>query len=484
VLLHIDADNDPAQELIDHWSQYGPEFPILTNCGSLLNTWGEGYIPHSIVLDPTGVVRGNWVGWSDAFGTQMHTTIDAHLNPAGIYYNQHALLSDSGGDGLLNPGESASLSVTLQNQGPADLAGISAVLESLSEHATVTQATSAWPDLVQNATGEGLTPFELVLSQDAPAAMDLPLRIVITADGNTIAFPFSVSVGARAPYWTWDCETEGDWTHEPAATWVDPWHLSTEAFQSGSHAWKAGSNTTGNYANHADGRLVSPPITLEPWSRLSFMHRMNGEVSATFPDSAYDGGIVELSLNGVDWAQLTPCSGGYNAWFRAQSGGGSPASHNFPGGTPCFSGAFDWQESVFDLGDYNGATVQFRFRFGSDNGGGAEGWYIDDLVLAGVTESVAVEPAPARPASLALSAAPNPFNPGTRITFSMGEAGPVELAVYNLNGQLVDRLLAGQHLPAGEHELAWTAANRATGVYLLRLRTVEGERTQKLFLLK
>lgn len=128
--------------------------------------------------------------------------------------------------------------------------------------------------------------------------------------------------------------------------------------------------------------------------------------------------------------------------------------------------------------------MQFRFRFGSDNGGGAEGWYIDDLVLAGVTEAVGVEPAPARPASLALEAAPNPFNPGTRITFRQGGAGPVELSVYNLNGQLVERLLDGVDLPAGEHSLDWNAGQRASGVYLLRLRTVEGERSRKLFLLK
>jgi hypothetical protein len=48
----------------------------------------------------------------------------------------------------------------------------------------------------------------------------------------------------------------------------------------------------------------------------------------------------------------------------------------------------------------------------------------------------------------------------------------------------VERLLDGEDLPAGEHSLDWNAGHRATGVYLLRLRTVEGERTQKLFLLK
>ncbi|MCA9784679.1 MAG: hypothetical protein KC518_13935, partial [Candidatus Cloacimonetes bacterium] len=66
--------------------------------------------------------------------------------------------------------------------------------------------------------------------------------------------------------------------------------------------------------------------------------------------------------------------------------------------------------------------------------------------------AVDVDNNPVRPATFALQAPrPNPFNPSTRIAFNLAESRPVELGVYNLQGQLVARLLNGETLPAGEH---------------------------------
>ena len=36
---------------------------------------------------------------------------------------------------------------------------------------------------------------------------------------------------------------------------------------------------------------------------------------------------------------------------------------------------------MVDLDSYAGKTIQLRFRLGADNGGGAEGWYVDDASL-------------------------------------------------------------------------------------------------------
>jgi hypothetical protein len=109
---------------------------------------------------------------------------------------------------------------------------------------------------------------------------------------------------------------------------------------------------------------------------------MNAETSSYYPDSAYDGGIVEISANGGAWTQVA--SPQYNKHFRYTSGGGNPATHPFPGGIPCFSGDIAWSEATCDLSAYTG-NVQIRFRFGSDNGGGNEGWYVDDIEIVRVS---------------------------------------------------------------------------------------------------
>ena len=78
---------------------------------------------------------------------------------------------------------------------------------------------------------------------------------------------------------------------------------------------------------------------------------------------------------------------------------------------------------------------------------------------------------------------PNPFNPTTTFRFALPEQTHVELAVYNMNGQLVSRLVDEMHQP-GTYDAWWDAHNLASGAYFVRLTTRSFTRTQKVMLLK
>jgi len=87
-----------------------------------------------------------------------------------------------------------------------------------------------------------------------------------------------------------------------------------------------------------------------------------------------------------------------------------------------------------------------------------------------------------------VTAWPNPFNPGTRLTVTVPVAGPVSLGVYDLQGRLVRSLLAEQRA-AGDHPLSWdgrddSGASAPSGVYFARASTVAGQATAKLLLVK
>ncbi len=173
----------------------------------------------------------------------------------------------------------------------------------------------------------------------------------------------------------------GGWTHsEVTPTWIDQWHMSTQTSQSGTHAWKFGDTGTGNYADLADGGLVSPTITIGSDCELTFWHRIDAEASGAYPDSAYDGGVVEISVNSGAWSVL-PMS--YTHEFRTTSGGGNPYTGPFGPGTPGFSGSNNWTEANADLSMYMG-DIQLRFRFGSDAGANEVGWFIDDVEIIGL----------------------------------------------------------------------------------------------------
>jgi hypothetical protein len=83
---------------------------------------------------------------------------------------------------------------------------------------------------------------------------------------------------------------------------------------------------------------------------------------------------------------------------------------------------------------------------------------------------------------------PNPFNPETKISFSLPTEQKIELTVYNLKGQKVRQLIKGDFIP-GQHSVVWNGKNEngcnvASGVYFYQLKTKEKELTKKMLLLK
>lgn len=85
-------------------------------------------------------------------------------------------------------------------------------------------------------------------------------------------------------------------------------------------------------------------------------------------------------------------------------------------------------------------------------------------------------------------ACPNPFNPKTRIEFTLGKAGPVSLAIYNLRGELVARL-AEETFAIGSHAVEWGGLDSRgqaspSGIYFAQMKADGVVMTQRLALLR
>jgi len=98
-------------------------------------------------------------------------------------------------------------------------------------------------------------------------------------------------------------------------------------------------------------------------------------------------------------------------------------------------------------------------------------------------ESTAVEEETA-PQTFALKQnSPNPFNPTTLIEFQIPESGFVTLTVYNVMGQVVERLV-DDNLAAGVHRVMFDGSDCASGVYFYRLSAPGFTATRKMLLIK
>jgi hypothetical protein len=100
--------------------------------------------------------------------------------------------------------------------------------------------------------------------------------------------------------------------------------------------------------------------------------------------------------------------------------------------------------------------------------------------------AIAADPAPG---PVRLEAAPNPFNPSTRLSIHLERDCSVDLAVFDATGRRVARLLEAVHLTPGRHAVDWRARDEAgralpSGVYLALLRADGARDEQKLVLLR
>jgi len=113
------------------------------------------------------------------------------------------------------------------------------------------------------------------------------------------------------------------------------------------------------------------------------------------------------------------------------------------------------------------------------------------LPWGGTTSPITeVEETPsAPPARLSLDrVAPNPFNPRTQIDYSIPVAGKTSLAVYDVRGHLVARLV-DEVLPPGRYRAFWDGRDAhgraaASGIYIARLQGLRAAATRKLVLAK
>ena len=69
------------------------------------------------------------------------------------------------------------------------------------------------------------------------------------------------------------------------------------------------------------------------------------------------------------------------------------------------------------------------------------------------------------------------------VGLALHEDGMVDMAVYNIRGQVVD-VLVDRNMKAGYHNIVWNADGVASGMYFVRVETGTNSAIQKLMLLK
>lgn len=306
-------------------------------------------------------------------------------------------------DGVLSNDEAGLLSVTVKN------VGIGTVEDATGAITTTTPGVRLSNDgairfapvkpLAVTTTAAGIALFkapsvlkgEFELQAATPDSNLAPAKALLTVLMNWASKPAaSATDDVESPAVAWAAK------HDSSLA-AGGWQRVSEAVDA--HYWYGP-----NLAAPADVYLISPAVKVkeEGSFKVTLKHRFLFEYTPATeqPVAAqanYDGGVIEISTDGLTWEDVGAELAGYNGTLETGSGknplGGRPAfvaeSANLP----------EWNTLTLDFGSkYAGRSLLLRFRIGTDEAVAFYGWEIDDVSFENIdgTPFATLIPTPTR----------------------------------------------------------------------------------------
>lgn len=233
------------------------------------------------------------------------------------------------------------------------------------------------------------------------------------------------------------------------------WDLSSDYSHSPENSFT--DSPKGKYKNNEDNSMtLMNSLNLSNYDHLvlSFWHKVDTE-------------------QGSDYCHVELSSDNGNSWQEVRS----------------YSGSLYMRRAGIDIANYvnHSENVKIRFRLTSDNRHNADGWYVDDIKITGISVGDRItqnQNNSIQPRNYLLSQNyPNPFNPSTTIKFSLQKSSYVRLTVYDVTGRTVQTVV-NEKLEAGVHSINFDGSKLSSGVYFYKLENENYSDVKKMVLIK
>jgi hypothetical protein len=423
----------------------------MTDQGTLL---GRAYVSGGRAMVPLSpppqspttldiVVTGhNLVPWQGAWEV---------VEPASpwLRHRAHTIDDSAGGngDGLLNPGESVVMAVTVENIGDEDGTGISSTLGTASPSCTVTDGAADFPDIAAGAMATTL-PDHFAFTLDSEASHgELVLALKWTADGG-LSGGFDLSTMVCEPLLITNLAVTEITESSARITWTTNVPASTRlsygimaplpqvvesSILTTSHSvllsdldsctrylFVVTSESPGCYQVTEDNGGTSYSFTTSARMVIFFDDVESGDAgwtaeppwaisdeasfSATHswtdsPGGSYDNSVdirltsPVIEVTGLTGLELSFFHTPYLDWWNEDTGTVEVTSDGGTTWTPVafYTGQLDtWTEEIIDLSAFSGSdTLQIGFRLTADSSSVSDGWHIDDIEVS-ATKSCSV----------------------------------------------------------------------------------------------
>ena len=79
---------------------------------------------------------------------------------------------------------------------------------------------------------------------------------------------------------------------------------------------------------------------------------------------------------------------------------------------------------------------------------------------------------------------PNPFNPITNIKLNLESSEKISISVFDLKGNLIEKIINDKFLESGPHNFIWNATSKSSGIYIVKISNGKINHTQNIILTK
>ncbi|UCF81641.1 MAG: hypothetical protein JSV08_04300 [Acidobacteriota bacterium] len=152
------------------------------------------------VEDPTVTVTDTSVGGADSAAViNMQCTSTPYLE-----YDSLSSTDCGNGDSVVDPGETITLDVTVQNVGVNNASKVSGALSTATPGIAIPANSASFPDISVGLTGTSLTPFQFVVSSGVSCGTPIDFTLALSYEdggGSPFSNPivFQVRVGSGTP---------------------------------------------------------------------------------------------------------------------------------------------------------------------------------------------------------------------------------------------------------------------------------------------
>jgi len=269
-----------------------------------------------------------------------------------------------------------------------------------------------------------------------------------TNNSITLSWPASVLSDLAGYRIYWDTDSSG----YPYSNFIDVGNLTTYTLnnlvfgkkyyiavscydQSGNESW---------FSTEADTNLTIPlPVEITTF-QVACMRGSAQLKWITATEQNSSGFEVQRSSNNVVWNKVT--------FIQGKGNSNSPKEYSY-------------SDNHLNSGKY-----QYRLKI-IDNDGAYKYSAVVEAVIGVPTEY-----------SLSQNF-PNPFNPSTKIEYTLPSNGHVKLQVFSVTGQLV-KILTDENKDAGYYSIDFNGSNLSSGIYLYRLSVDNRNIVKKMLYLK